>query len=137
MSKATYSSLADIVAILHGAYAGFIVIALLLILMGYVAQWNWVRNFKFRMLHLTMIAIVVAESWLGILCPLTTLEISLRDKAGEGFDATPIAQFTHSFLFYDASWWVFTASYTICGLMIFLSLFLVPPHRISKHSLQN
>ena len=35
-----------------------------------------------RLAHLAAIAVVVAESWLGLTCPLTTLESWLRARAG-------------------------------------------------------
>jgi len=140
MSPEDWSTRADHVAIAHLAYAGFIVLALIAILIGYLRKWKWVRHFWFRAIHLLMIGIVVAEAWLGITCPLTTWEISLRDRAGQGFDGTPIAQFVHSFLFYDASWWVFTMCYTACGLLIVSTLVLVPPQlpfRFAKNGSQD
>lgn len=127
MSQADYSFWADFVAVAHLAYAGFIVVALVVILFGYLKKWQWVRNRWFRTIHLVMIGIVVAEAWLGITCPLTTWEISLRRQAGTGFDGTAVGQFVHGFLFYDAPWWVFTASYTACGALIVVTLLLVPP----------
>lgn len=127
MTQTDYSFWADFVAVAHLAYAGFIVVALAIILFGYLLKWQWVRNPWFRTIHLIMIGIVVAEAWLGITCPLTTWEISLRRQAGTSFDGTPTAQFVHGFLFYDAPWWVFTACYSACGALIFLTLFLVPP----------
>lgn len=129
MNAATYAFLADAVAVVHLAYAGYIVLALVAILAGYVARWQWVHNRWFRGIHLAMIGIVVAEAWVGIICPLTSLEHSLRARAGQtSFDATPIAQFVHGLLFYQAPWWVFTACYTACGLAIVATLFLVPVH---------
>jgi len=126
MTPTDYSFWADIVAVAHLAYAGLIVFALLIILMGYLMKWHWVHNPWFRVIHLVMIGIVVAEAWLGITCPLTTWEISLRKQAGTGFDGTAVAQFVHSFLFYDAPWWVFTTCYTACGALIVFTLYLVP-----------
>jgi hypothetical protein len=126
MSARLATSLADVVAVVHLAYAGFIMLALLLVLMGYLFHWQWVKNRWFRGIHLGMIAIVVAEAWPGIICPLTTFEAELRLQAGQDFDATRVAQFVHGFLFYDAPWWVFTACYTFCGAMIVTSLRLVP-----------
>jgi len=128
MNEQTYGILADLVAILHIAYAGAIVIGLLLILIGYFRQWAWVRNRWFRAIHLIMIAIVVYEAWAGITCPLTVWEKNLRSLANQPFDGHGVlAKTIHQLLFFDASWWVFTAAYSACGLMIILSIFLVPP----------
>lgn len=127
MASSIYSFLADVVALVHGLYAGFIVVALLLVLIGYFCKWEWVRNPWFRIIHLVMILIVVVQSWLGIVCPLTTLEAHLRTEAGQGFhDGSPFAQFLHALLFFDAPWWVFTLCYTLCGLLVVASFVLVP-----------
>ena len=56
---------------------------LVAILLGGWRKWRWVRNFWFRLLHFLMIAVVVVESLVGIVCPLTDWEDALREKAGE------------------------------------------------------
>lgn len=128
MNEQTYGIFADLVALLHIAYAGAIVVGLLLILIGYFREWAWVRNRWFRATHLIMIAIVVYEAWTGIKCPLTVWERNLRTLAKQPFDGDGfLAKTIHQLLFFDAPWWVFTAAYTLCGLMIFASLLLVPP----------
>ena len=74
-------ALADAVLALHVGVVAFVVLGLVLILVGGVRHWRWVRGWTFRLAHLAAIAIVVAESWLGIECPLTTLERVLRATA--------------------------------------------------------
>ena len=129
MSRETYAFLADIVAVAHILYAATIVLGLLLVLIASMTKWEWVRNRWFRGIHLLMIAIVVAEAWLGITCPLTIWEHHLRRAARQSFDGGSLAsQVIHQLLFFDAPWWVFTACYTACGLMILCSLVLVPPN---------
>ena len=56
-----YGLLADLVVIVHFAYVGFVVIGQLLILIGIVLRWQWIRNPWFRLIHLAMILIV---AWL-------------------------------------------------------------------------
>jgi len=75
-----YRILADLVLVIHLAYAGFIVLGMAAILLGIVLKWQWVRNFWFRLIHLIMIAIVVEESILGVICPLTDWEDQLRER---------------------------------------------------------
>ena len=72
--------LANAVLILHAGVMLFIAGALMLILLGARRTWRWVRNGTFRVLHLAAIAYVVAQSWLGSVCPLTDLEQSLRQN---------------------------------------------------------
>ena len=75
--------LADIVLVLHFAVVLFVVGGLVLILAGNLIGWRWVNSLWFRLLHLAAIAIVVAEAWLGITCPLTTLERSEERRVGK------------------------------------------------------
>ena len=82
MSEAPpYQLLADAVLSLHVAFVVFVIGGLVLILAGNLLGWRWVNAMWFRLAHLAAIAVVVAESWLSIACPLTSLETGLREKA--------------------------------------------------------
>ena len=84
----------------------------------------------FRLAHLAAIGIVVAESWVGFECPLTTLERWLRVRAGA---ATYVGGFVehwfHAVLFYDAPPWVFVAGYSLFGLVVVATWWRFPPTR--------
>ena len=71
----------------HATYFSFVVFGLVLILLGIVFRWDWVRNFWFRSLHLAAIGIVVLEAFVGMNCPLTDWEQRLR-HTGRGGRAT-------------------------------------------------
>jgi hypothetical protein len=73
-----YKILADGVTAIHLGYVAFVVVAQLLIIIGWMARWSWVRNFRFRVTHLIMVEVVALEGFFGILCPLTTWEDYLR-----------------------------------------------------------
>jgi hypothetical protein len=119
---------ADAVVVLHMAYVLFVVVGLLLTLIGYLARWEWVRNRWFRGVHLLMIGIVVAETWCGVTCPLTTWEMSLRQAAGqETYRGDFIAKWVHDLLFWDLPPWFFTAAYTIFGIAVALTFVIAPP----------
>ena len=75
--------LANAVLVVHVGIAAFVVAGLLLVIVGNLEHWGWVNNAWFRVAHVAAIGIVVAESWLGFVCPLTTLEMWLRSRAGE------------------------------------------------------
>lgn len=123
-----YRILADVVVVLHAAYVLFVIVGLLAVLLGRLRSWQWTRGFWFRIVHLAMMLVVVAETWLGITCPLTTWETALRRRAGQaGYEGDFIARFVHDLLFYDAPDWVFTASYTAFGLLVVASFVLAPP----------
>jgi len=125
-----YRLLADLVVFAHALYVGFVIVALLAIFAGVVLHWGWVRNFWFRTIHFLMIATVVMEALFGIVCPLTTVEDDLREKAGETVEeGTFLGRFAHDVLFYDAPEWVFTACYCIFGAIVLATLILAPPRR--------
>jgi uncharacterized membrane protein len=82
-----YQLLADAVLLLHFGVIVFVVGGLVAVVAGNLRGWRWVNARWFRLAHLAAIAFIVAQSWLGRLCPLTTLESWLRVKAG----STPYA----------------------------------------------
>jgi hypothetical protein len=130
-----YQLAANGVLILHVGYVAFVVLGLLLILIGGLFRWRWVRNRWFRTVHLLAITIVVLESWLNITCPLTTLENWLRVKAGaETYEGDFIAIWLHSILFFDLPQWVFVYGYTAFGAAVLAGLILVPPRLIAERS---
>jgi hypothetical protein len=128
MSANSYQLLANAVLVAHLGVVLFIVAGLVLILLGGGLRWDWVRNFWFRLLHLVAIGYVVAESMFGIECPLTTLEQWLRVRAGQGgFQDDFIAHWVGQLMFYHAPPWVFTAAYSIFGLLVAASWIIVRP----------
>lgn len=126
---AIYRFWADVVVVAHAAYVGFVLGGFLAILLGILFRWNWIQNFWFRAVHLLMIGIVVVESLLNIVCPLTTLENDLRAKAGEAavYPGSFIGRWVHSILFYDAPNWVLTLGYCLFGLLVLGALVVKPP----------
>ena len=74
---------ADILLIIHVLFVIFVVAGLMLIFIGKMRHWRWVRWPLFRVVHFIGIGIVVMQSWLGVICPLTIWEMMLREKAGE------------------------------------------------------
>lgn len=129
MSKASLLlGLADFILTLHFLFVLFVVLGLLAIYLGYFLNWRWVRNRTFRILHLSAIGIVVLQSWLGVICPLTILEMALRQKAGAAtYAGSFIQHWLQSLLYYTAPDWVFIVLYTGFGGLVAVSWFLVPP----------
>lgn len=132
-STAFYLYAADAILLLHVLFVVFIVLGLLLIFAGKVLAWHWVRNPWFRLLHLIAIAVVVIQSWLLIICPLTTFEMALRERAGDtGYSGTFISHWLEKLLYYRAPPWVFIVCYTLFGGLVVLSWFYVRPRRFLK-----
>ena len=101
---------------LHAAFVAFVVLGLLSILVGGALGWRWVRDPRFRAAHLAAIALVVAESWAGVTCPLTSLEDSLRESAGEAtYSGAFVAHWLGRLLYWQAPPWAFTLAYTLFG----------------------
>ena len=125
--------MADAILLVHVLFVGFVVVGLLLILLGKLFAWLWVRNPWFRLLHLAGIAIVVAQAWAGIVCPLTTWEMAFRAKAGDAiYSGTFISHWMESLLYYRAPAWVFIVSYTVFGLAVAASWFWVRPRPFNE-----
>ncbi|BDS05029.1 hypothetical protein NT6N_00690 [Oceaniferula spumae] len=133
MDSATYRILADIVLITHVAFVLFVVFGLIMILLGGVSGWRWIRNPWFRYAHLAAIGLVVVQVWMGIICPLTTLEMHLREQAGDlTYKGTFIAHWLHKVLFYQVPDWVFVVGYTLFGLAVVLSWVKFRPRRFGS-----
>lgn len=114
--------LADIILIIHVAFVLFVVLGLLLILVGGWIGWRWIRNPWFRSLHLAGIGLVIIQAWLGIICPLTTWEMSLRESAGQTtYGGTFVSYWLHRLLYYEAPAWVFAVCYSAFGLVVVLT----------------
>ena len=130
-SVLAYVALANAVLVLHVAVVLFVVGGLVLIVIGNWRRWRWVNTWWFRLAHLAAIAVVVAESWFGIVCPLTTLEAWLRVQAGvpihggSGF----IEHWLQRLLYYDAPAWVFTLAYSAFALLVAVAWWRFPPRR--------
>jgi len=130
-----YRNFADLVLITHVTFVAFVVVGLILILCGGVLGWRWVRNPWFRMMHLAGITLVVIQAWLGIVCPLTTLENHLRIKGGdEIYSGTFIAHWLHKLLFYQAPAWAFIVCYTLFGLAVVVSWIKVRPCALRRNN---
>jgi len=125
-----WSIAADAVLFLHLCVVIFVVVGLLLIAVGNLRGWRFVNRWWFRLLHLATIGVVVAQAWLGMVCPLTTLELWLRAQAGEATYAGGfIEHWLSRLLYFSAPPWVFTAAYTGFGLLVAVAWWRWPPRR--------
>ena len=123
-----YQISADTVLVIHASIVVFIVLGLVLILVGGVSGWKWVANRWFRIVHITGIGIVVLQAWLGIYCPLTILEMWLRQQAQTDTYQQSFIQFwVQRFLYYDVPLWVFAIAYTVFGALVILAWLRFPP----------
>lgn len=135
-SKIVYLLAADLLLFAHTLFVAFVIFGLLLIFAGKFFSWAWVRNRMFRLAHLIAIGVVVFQSWLGIICPLTTWEMALREKAGDVvYAGTFVSHWLEDILYFNAPSWVFVLCYTVFGLLVLASWFWVRPNSFTtpKH----
>jgi hypothetical protein len=121
---------ADIIAVIHLGYVVFVILGFVLILMGIALRWNWVRNLWFRTAHLVAIAGVALEALLGMNCPLTVLEFSLRYGVPPSDRRVSfVGDIIDSILYYDAPAWLFTIIYVGFALLVAITFIMAPPTR--------
>ena len=127
-SSSAYLLAADAVLLVHALFVAFVVFGLVLILAGGGLRWGWVRNPWFRVTHVAAIGVVVIQSWLSVICPLTHLEMAFRSRAGVAvYPGSFIGHWLETLLYYQAPAWVFVVCYTAFGALVVASWFWVRP----------
>lgn len=123
-----YQLLADLVLALHAGVVVFVVGGLVLVVSGNLLGWRWVNALWFRLLHVAAIGAVAVEAWLGVACPLTTLEMQLRASAHatiyeQGF----LEHWLQRLLYYEAPAWAFTLAYSLFAVAVIVAWWWYPP----------
>ncbi len=127
-----YRWLADLVLSLHFAIVVFVVGGLVLVVAGNLLGWRWVNAWWFRLAHLGAIAVVVAQAWLGVTCPFTSLEMWLRAQAGAStYSGGFIEHWVARLLYYEGPPWAFALAYSLFALLVVATWWRFPPER--KH----
>jgi polyferredoxin len=134
-TASTWQLLADAVLCSHVALMVFVVLGLPLIVVGNLRRWRWINSPWLRFAHLAAIVIVAGEAWLGIVCPLTTLEMALRSRAHETtYEGSFVEHWLQALLFWQAPAWVFTAVYSLFGLSVLATWWLWPVRLATRRS---
>ncbi len=121
-------TLADAIVVFHAAYVAFVVLGMAAILAGLAFRKSWARSPWFRLLHLAAIGLVVAETAIGLPCPLTVWEQQLRRHAGrQVYSGDFVGYWAHRLIFVPAPPWAFTAAYALFGAAVLLTFVLAPP----------
>lgn len=127
-ADALLTLLGDAVLVVHVSIAVFVVAGLPLVVVGNLRRWRWVNRIWLRSAHLAAIVVVAAESWFGQICPLTTLEMYLRSRAGTpGYTGGFIEHWFQNLLYYQAPPWVFVLVYTVFGVLVAATWWVFPP----------
>ncbi len=123
-----YRIAADAVLLLHVAMVCLVVLGPVLVVAGNLRGWRWVNAFGFRAAHAAAILVVIAESWVGLACPLTTLEAWLRRRAGLAtYSGGFIEYWLQRFLYHDFPPWTFTLAYSAFGVLVLAIWWRFPP----------
>lgn len=125
--------LADLMLVVHVGIVLFVVVGQLLILLGGWRRWGWIRHFGFRVTHVALIVVIVAQAWLGRLCPLTIWEQALRRHAGDSsYGGSFVEYWLSRLIFFEAPWWVFVAVYSAFAAVVAISWVRLPPRRRTR-----
>jgi polyferredoxin len=113
---------------LHFAIIAFVIGGVVVVAWGNAKQWRWVNAPWFRVTHLAAISIIVAEAWLGVVCPFTTLENWLRAQAGMStYERGFIEHWLERLIYYDGPAWVFLVAYALFGALVLATWWYFPP----------
>lgn len=120
--------MADLLLLGHAIIVAFVVIGQVLIMLGGVRGWRWVRRLWLRLTHLGLIVFVTVQGWLGALCPLTVWENRLRLAAGEaGRGESFIQHWVGEVIYYDLPQWLFVLAYTLFAALVVFTWWWLPP----------
>ena len=120
------SLIADIVLILHFGFVIFITSGFFIIPIGYRLNWKWIINRKLRLFHFGMMAFVTLETLLGITCPLTVIENTIRDvNQGSLF----VSYWIRQLIYWDVPKFVFLILYNLFLVWTLLLWKLCPPQK--------
>ncbi len=123
--------LADAILLVHVGFVLFIVLGLPVIWLGALFRWRIARNRVFRFLQLGAMGVVLLETLLGMICPLTEWEAALRERAGQQAygDDTFMQYWLQRLLYWDWSHTTFIVLYGGVFLAIVITYFAVPPKK--------
>jgi polyferredoxin len=81
-----FESVADLLMLAHAGLSLFLIVGLVLIITGMIFGWRWIRDARFRGVHLAAALFVATRAWMGIPCPFSVAEDALRlHVAGDCF----------------------------------------------------
>ena len=126
--------LADIVVYFHLLYVLFTVGGEVLVLFGGIFRLRFVRNMKFRIIHLIASCLVAVEAFVGAVCPLTELEYRLREGAGQiaEREISFVGRIIRKIIFYDFPPSFFIILYASFAGLVIISWIIFPPRRKSR-----
>jgi len=123
-----YLLTADVILLIHFIFVAFVVLGFIFIWIGYFTKQKFARNAKFRICHILAMGIVLCESLVGMLCPLTEWENYLRVRGGQDqvYETSFMKEWIHKIMFFDFSELTFVIVYALFFALILLTLLVIP-----------
>jgi hypothetical protein len=120
---------ADVVVSVHLLVVIFMIVGLLLILVGGLMRWSWVRNRWFRLTHLGIMAYIVINAIRGKVCFLTIWERELRRDAGQwgDHDISFVGRLFRDALYVEIPQASLDKVYLVFGALVIASIVFVRP----------
>mgnify|MGYP001241253237 CR=1 FL=1 len=114
----------EIVLLFHFCIFLFMLLSFFFIPIGYYQKWKWVKNRYYRSIHIILMGIILIETILGFMCPLTKLENFLRNDTKVN---SKFAEIIHLIMYWDLSSYQFIILYLLSLLyLLFLWFFFKP-----------
>ena len=120
---------ADFVLIIHFCLVFFVVFGLLVLPIGCLNNYRWTRNTKLRVAHILLMGFITLESILGITCPLTTIENTLRQIE---YQRSFVAYWVSRIIYWDLPPYFFLILYSSCFVLSLVFWRLHPPNYFNR-----
>ncbi len=114
--------LGDFVAIVHAGFVIFVIVGFVLIVVGELRHWRWVRNAWFRYVHLAAVMFTLVRVWLGMTCPLWILEDHVRGSTTATYDR--VTQWCHRLCFRGSPHRDFQIKVTLFAALVLAQMIL-------------
>ena len=123
-----YLLAADLILLIHFLFVAFVVLGFIFIWIGYFTKQKFARNAKFRICHILAMGIVLCESLVGMICPLTEWENNLRVRGGQNqvYETGFMKEWIHKIMFFDFSELTFVIVYALFFAVILLTFWAIP-----------
>ena len=110
--------------LVHFSLAIFITLGFIIFPVGYKLGCTWIQNWSLRLFHLLIMGVITAETVVGLTCPLTAWELSLRSIDHSG---SFVAYWIERILFSNLSQQLFILLYSLCFLWVVFLWKRCPP----------
>ena len=120
---------ADLVLTVHFCIVFFVVFGLLALPIGYLNKYSWTRNTKFRVVHILLIGFITLEAILGMTCPLTIIESTLRQLE---YQQSFVAHWISRVIYWDLPPYFFLILYSSCLVLSLVFWKVHPPNYFNR-----